>query len=457
MTNDVPARTVRVAVVQAAPVLFDTPRTLNKFADMTADAAQRKADLVVFPEAFVGGYPKGHDFGVSLGIRTPEGRDDFRRLFENAIDVPGPATERIGSLAKKHDVHLVVGVIERAGGTLYCSSLTFGPDGRLLGKHRKLMPTAMERVIWGTGDGSTLPVIDTPLGKIGSVICWENYMPLLRTAMYAKGVELYCAITVDDRETWVPTVRYIALEGRCFVLSACQVLRRADLPPGYPTGRFPADQDWLIRGGSCVVGPLGQLLAGPVYWEECVLVADLDRADLVRAKFDFDVVGHYARPDVFRLTVNEAATTPVVFTTDPEQVGSSHGSAIHSLTLLAVAGRFAVCKLPSGSAIPTWATAGDVFNVTRTADELSVVCRQEMVPEGTHCESGWRCVRVAGSMPFTQVGVLASLTSPVAKAGVGVFAFSTFDTDYLLVKEADFPQAAAALRAAGHLVEQSRA
>ena len=461
MTN--PAIMVRAAVVQSAPVLFDTPRTLDKLADLTADAARRGAELVVFPEAFVGGYPKGHDFGVSGGIRTAEGRDDFRRYFENAIDVPGPATERIGSVARKCDVHLVVGVIERAGGTLYCSELTFGPDGRLLGRHRKLMPTAMERVIWGSGDGSTLPVIDTPLGKIGSVICWENYMPLLRTAMYARGVELYCAVTVDDRETWVPTVRHIALEGRCFVLSACQALRRTDLPAGYPTDRFSADQDWLIRGGSCIVGPLGQLLAGPVYGEECVLVADLDRADLVRAKFDFDVVGHYARPDVFRLTVNERPMKPVVFTTDPVGQVSNlpvlagkletcpTGSA--RLVLLEVAGLFAVYKLPSGSAIPTWATAGDVFNVSRTADELSVVCRQEMAPEGTHCESGWRCLRVAGAMPFTQVGVLASLTTPIARAGVGVFAFSTFDTDYLLVKAERFPEAVAALRAAGHSVE----
>jgi nitrilase len=314
MTHHAPAaRTVRAAVVQSAPVLFDTPRTLDKLAGLTADAARRRAELVVFPEAFVGGYPKGHDFGVSVGLRTPEGRDDFRRLFENAIDVPGPAAERIGSAAKDHGVHLVVGAVERVGGTLYCSTLTFGPDGSLLGKHRKLMPTAMERVVWGAGDGSTLPVVDTPLGKVGSVICWENYMPLLRAAMYARGVELYCAVTVDDRETWVPTVRHIALEGRCFVLSACQAVRRADLPAGYPTGRFPADQEWLIRGGSCVVGPLGALLAGPVYEEEAVLVADLDRADLVRAKFDFDVVGHYARPDVFTLHVNGRAMMPVVF------------------------------------------------------------------------------------------------------------------------------------------------
>jgi hypothetical protein len=252
----------------------------------------------------------------------------------------------------------------------------------------------------------------------------------------------------------VPTVRHIALEGRCFVLSACQVLRRADLPPGYPTGWLPADPEWLIRGGSCVVGPLGQLLAGPVYGQECVLVADLDRADLARAKFDFDVVDHYARPDVFRLTVNEAAARPVTFTTDPDTAGSKGGSTAPSLTLLEVAGSFAVCKLSPGSAVPGWATAGDVFSVSRTADELSVVCRPELVPEGAHCETGWRGVRVAGAMPFTLVGVLASLTTPIARAGVGVFAFSTFDTDYLLVKADRFPEAVAALRAAGHRVEQ---
>jgi nitrilase len=304
---------VRAAVVQAAPVLFDTPKSLQRLADRSANAARQGAELVVFPEAFIGGYPKGHDFGVSLGIRSPDGREEFRRLFESAIEVPGPATEFIGSVAKDHVIQIVVGVIERDGGTLYCTALIFGPDGQMLGKHRKLMPTAMERVIWGSGDGSTIPVVTTKLGRIGSVICWENYMPLLRTAMYAKGIELYCAITVDDRETWISTVRHIALEGRCFVLSACQFLQRGDLPSGYSAERFPASQDVLIRGGSCIVGPLGQVLAAPKYGEECVLVADLDRTELARAKFDFDVVGHYSRPDVFRLDVNEQPMKSVVF------------------------------------------------------------------------------------------------------------------------------------------------
>lgn len=306
-------RPIQAAVIQAAPVLFDTPKTLQKVADLAADAVGHGAELVVFPEAFVGGYFKGHDFGVSVGMRSPEGRDEFRRLFENAVDVPGEATQFLGNVARDNGIHLVVGVIERDGGTLYCTALIFVPDGNLLGKHRKLMPTAMERVIWGSGDGSTLPVVTTPIGKIGSVICWENYMPLLRTTMYAKGIELYCAITVDDRDTWIPTVTHIALEGRCFVLSACQVLARSVLPTGYPTDRFPESQDFLIRGGSCIIGPLGNVLAGPTYGEECILAAELDRAELARAKFDFDVVGHYARPDVFTLNVNEQPMQPVTF------------------------------------------------------------------------------------------------------------------------------------------------
>src|SRR5215469_12676797 len=261
--TDAGPRQVRVAVVQAGSLLFDTPGSLEKLADLTADAARGRAELVVFPEAFVGGYFKGHDFGVSVGLRSEEGRDEFRRLFESAVEVPGPATEFIGRVVREHRVHLVTGVVEREGGTLYCTALIFGPDGNLLGKHRKLMPTAMERVIWGSGDGSTLPVVPTKLGRIGSVICWENYMPLLRTAMYARRIELYCAITVDDRDTWLPTVTHIALEGRCFVLSACQFLERSALPAGYPTDRFPDSQEALIRGGSCILSPRGQVLAGP--------------------------------------------------------------------------------------------------------------------------------------------------------------------------------------------------
>jgi nitrilase len=312
-SNQAEVKQTRVAVVQAASVLFDTPKSLQKLSDLTADAAKQGAELIVFPEAFIGGYYKGLDFGVSMGRRTSEGREEFRRLFDSAIDVPGKHTDFMGKIARDHAVHLVVGVIERDGGTLYCTALIFGPEGTVLGKHRKLMPTAMERVIWGSGDGSTLPVVQTKLGRIGSVICWENYMPLLRTAMYAKGIELYCAITVDDRDTWLSTVTHIALEGRCFVLSACQFLQRSDLPAGYPTQSFPSSQEILIRGGSCIIGPLGHVLAEPNYGQECILTAEIDRGEITRAKFDFDVVGHYSRPDVFRLDVNEQPMKSVTF------------------------------------------------------------------------------------------------------------------------------------------------
>ena len=303
----------RVAVVQAAPVLFDTERTLQKLADFAADAARQGAQLVVFPEAFVGGYLKGHDFGVTLGQRTAEGREVFRQLHDSAMDIPGAATEQIGEIARTCGVHLVVGVVERDGGTLYCSSLTFGPDGQLLGLHRKVMPTAMERVIWGSGDASTLPVVQTDVGRIGTVICWENYMPLLRMAMYGQGVELYCAITVDDRETWQSTVRHIALEGRCFVLSACQYLERSQLPDPSLADGMPASPDVLIAGGSCIVSPLGEVLAGPKLDGEGILTATLDRSDLVRAKFDFDVTGHYARPEIFSLQVYSQPLKSVTF------------------------------------------------------------------------------------------------------------------------------------------------
>ena len=296
---------LRVAVVQAAPVVFDVARTLAKLRDLAADAGRRGARLTVFPEAFVSAYPKGLGFGARMGMRSPEGREEFRVYYDSAIDVPGPAVDDIGAAARDAGLFLVVGVVERDGGTLYCTALFFGPDGRLLGKHRKIMPTASERLVWGQGDGSTLPVLDTAIGRIGAVICWENYMPLLRMAMYAKGVQLYCAPTVDDRETWLPTMRHVALEGRCFVLSACQYLTRADCPPGYACVQGDDPRTVLIRGGSCIVAPLGQVLAGPHFDGEAVLTADLDRNEIARGKYDLDVAGHYGRPDVFRLSVNE--------------------------------------------------------------------------------------------------------------------------------------------------------
>jgi nitrilase len=301
------------AVVQAAPVVFDSSKSVEKLKDLAADAARRGARLAVFPEAFVSAYPKGLDFGARVGQRTPEGRDDFRRYWESSIDVPGPETAAIGAAARAGKMYLVVGVIERELGTLYCTALTFGPDGRQLAKHRKLMPTAMERLVWGFGDGSTLSVVDTELGKLGAVICWENYMPLLRMAMYSKGIELYCAPTADDRDTWLATMQHVALEGRCFVLSACQYLTRGDCPEDYAAIQGDDPDTVLMRGGSCIVGPLGQVLAAPSFEGETILTAELDIGEIARAKYDFDVAGHYARPDVFRLDVNERPAAAVVF------------------------------------------------------------------------------------------------------------------------------------------------
>lgn len=305
---------VKVSVAQVSSVGFDTKKTLDKLQERTAEAAAQGSRLVLFPEAFVGTYPKGLSFGATIGNRTPAGRDDFVRYFDSAISTDGPEMAILSQAAKKNNIYLVTGVIEKDGGTLYCSVFFFAPDGHFLGRHRKLMPTASERLVWGYGDGSTMPVFDTPIGKIGAVICWENYMPLMRMAHYAKGVELYLAPTADGRETWLSTVRHIALEGRCFVLSCNQFSRRKDFPDEYE-GSTVAPDTVLNLGGSCIVNPLGKVLAGPDFDGECVLTAELDMQDIVRGKFDFDAVGHYARPDVFRLEVNEEAQMPTTFHT----------------------------------------------------------------------------------------------------------------------------------------------
>jgi|HubBroStandDraft_5_1064220.scaffolds.fasta_scaffold01853_3 nitrilase len=306
---------VKVAVVQAGSALFDTPATMKKLERFAREAAADGAKLILFPEAFVGGYPKGAGFGAVVGSRSPDGRDLFRRYFDCAISVPSAETVAIGDLASELGVHIVTGVIERDGGTLYCTVLHFDEKGALIGRRRKLMPTASERLIWGMGDGSTLDVVATPHGRVGAVICWENYMPMLRMAMYAGGVELYCAPTVDDRDTWQSTMRHIALEGRCFVLSAVQYLTRADCPPDYHPIQGDAPDTVLIRGGSAIYGPLGEEIAAPVYGREAVLNAEIDIGAIARAKYDFDAVGHYARPDIFTLHIDRRAKKGVQ--TDP--------------------------------------------------------------------------------------------------------------------------------------------
>jgi nitrilase len=319
--------TAKVAVVQAAPVVFDRERTIDKLHRLTGEAAQQGAELVLFPEAFVSAYPRGLDFGAVVGSRTEEGREDFRRYWESSVDVPGPAVDRLARAARSHAVYLVVGVVERDGGTLYCTVLFFAPDGAYLGKHRKIMPTASERLVWGFGDGSTFPVYDTPLGRIGAVICWENYLPLMRATMYAKGIEIYCAPTADPRDSWAASMRHIAVEGRCFVLSCNQFNRRRDFPANYRTAYGDDPETVISRGGSCIVDPFGNVLAGPNYEGETILVAEIDRAQIVRGKYDLDVVGHYARPDIFQLHVDERLKRPVT-TERGEPVATDETSAV---------------------------------------------------------------------------------------------------------------------------------
>ena len=300
----------KVAVGQVSPCSKEA--MLDKMEKMSTEASKRGAKLILFPEASIGGYPRGNDFSCNIGFRGEKGRDDFKAYWENAVDLPnGTEIKRLGAIAKKNKIIIVTGVIERDGHTVYCTAVFIGSNGEFLGKHRKLMPTGSERLIWGFGNGSTMPVIDTEVGKIGAVICWENYLPLLRTAMYSEGIELYLAPTADGRETWLPTMRHIAMEGRCFVLTSNIIAHQNDYEENYGKAKTDKDNKLVSTGGCCIIDPFGKVLAGPNYDSECVLYADIDRGEIARGKFDMDVVGHYARPDVFQLKVNRTDTKPV--------------------------------------------------------------------------------------------------------------------------------------------------
>jgi len=321
---------VKAAVVQAAPVLFDRDATIEKAKGLISEAGKKGAQLALLPEAFIPAYPRGLRFGIVVGSRSPEGRSVWKRYWENAITVPSEDTETLAAAAQEAGLYLAVGVIERnsetSGGTLYCTMLYFSPEGRLMGKHRKLKPTGAERLIWGEGDGSTMPVFETVLGRIGGLICWENYMPLARMALYNKGIELYLAPTADERDTWQATMRHIACEGRCFVLSCNQFVRKEMYPEDLETRDELDDQgDVICRGGSVIVSPFGEPLAGPLFGEEGILYADLDMSEVVKAKLDFDVVGHYARPDVFQLSVNESPAESVITSASQPDRGQSAG------------------------------------------------------------------------------------------------------------------------------------
>jgi nitrilase len=297
-----------VAAVQAAPVFLDRDRTVEKACALIADAAKAGAKIIVFPEAFIPAYPDW------VWVLQP-GRDNhlhrylYGELLDQSVDVPGPVTNRLGEAARKAGAYVAIGVNERnaeaSGASIYNTLVYIGPDGSLLGKHRKVMPTSAERMVWAAGDGSTLEVHDTAYGKLGGLLCWENYMPLARYAMYAAGTQLLAAPTWDSSDGWVATLRHIGREGRCFVIGCCIAMRLSDIPDRYEfKSLYGGDDQWINGGSSAIVNPDGYIVAGPSVNEETILYADIDPGKTREAKFWFDAAGHYARPDVFQLTVN---------------------------------------------------------------------------------------------------------------------------------------------------------
>jgi nitrilase len=304
--------TVRIAAVQAAPVFLDRAATVEKAVALIREAAAKGARLVVFPEGFIPAYPLWVWFIPAGDSHTL--RELHAELLEQSVDVPGPVTEAIGAAAREAGLYVALGVNERnveaSGTSLYNTLLWFGPDGALLGKHRKLVPTAGERLVHAAGDGSTLMSLhDAPFGKLGGLICWENYMPLARYALYAKGVTIWVAPTWDRGEPWLSTMRHIAKEGRVHVISACIPMRKDAVPDRLAfKAKYLADApEWLNPGDSVIVDPDGKLLAGPASKEETILVAEIDPRRAAGARFQLDVAGHYGRPDVFRLLVDERA------------------------------------------------------------------------------------------------------------------------------------------------------
>jgi nitrilase len=298
--------TVRVACVQAEPVILDRARTMDKLAALTAEAKAAGAQLVVFPEAFVPVYPSSAWAKFLAGWADPRAKGAFAQLAREAMDVPGPDSDRLGELAREHEVWLVTGVNERdpeRPGTLYNTLLYHGPDGKLAVHHRKLVPTNHERMVWGQGDGRGLRALPTPLGRIGGLICWENYMPLARFSLYESGVEIYLAPTADDGDAWQATLVHIARESRAFVVSPAHFQRGASYPQDFPLREEVAGIDFVGRGGSAILAPDGSYLAGPLYSEEGILYADLDPELLYQERQRFDAAGHYHRPDVLELHV----------------------------------------------------------------------------------------------------------------------------------------------------------
>jgi nitrilase len=309
----------RVAIVQHPPVLLDKAGTLARAVQLVDEAVAGGARLIVLPETFVPGYP---EWIWRVAPSDALNGAAFARLQENAVDLASDDLQPLQEAARRHGVTIVCGIHERDGsfsrGTLYNTVVIVGPDGSILNRHRKLMPTNPERMVWGQGDGSGLCVVDTPAGRVGSLICWENYMPLARFALYAQGVEIYVAPTWDEGETWVASMRHIAAEGRCWVLGSANCIQAKDIPLDFPSRAdlYPDEAEWLNPGDSVIVNPTGTIVAGPLHEAYGILYADCDPAKARAAKRTLDTAGHYGRPDVFSLSVNRSASIPATFIDD---------------------------------------------------------------------------------------------------------------------------------------------
>jgi nitrilase len=315
---------VTAAAVQATPVFLHRDETVDKSVRLIKEAGSNGAGLVVFPETFIPTYP---DWVWRAGVWDSLSKQLYGMLLENSVVVPSPATEALGRAAKRAKAYVSMGVNEREehGSTIFNAQLYFGPDGTFLGKHRKLMPTGGERLVWGYGDGSTLVTFDTPFGRLGGLTCWENYMPLARYAMYAQGIDVWCAPTWDNGDTWVATLRHIAREGRVFVIGVAPLLRGSDVPEDVPGHGelWKGEDDWMNDGYSSIVGPEGDILAGPLVKEEGILYAELDASVARASRSQFDAVGHYSRSDVFQLTVDTRENRPAIEAERPAAAGRS--------------------------------------------------------------------------------------------------------------------------------------
>jgi nitrilase len=317
----IPRDPFKIAAVQASPVFLNREATIGKTCKLIAEAGSQGAKLIVFPESFIPGYPEW------VWV-VPSGRDRilsqlYGEMLANAVEIPSEATKRIGQAAKDADSYVVIGVTERdteaSGASLFNTLIYFSPRGEILGKHRKLVPTGGERIVWAQGDGSTLEAYDTPFGKIGGLICWENYMPLARYAMYAWGTQLYVAATWDRGEPWLSTLRHIAKEGRMYVIGCCIAMRKGDIPDRFEHKKFYApERDWINEGDSAIVNPHGEIIAGPASMKEEILYAEVDPQLMSGPKWMLDVAGHYARPDVFELIVHREPRPMIKVVGKPE-------------------------------------------------------------------------------------------------------------------------------------------